>query len=203
MIYTINMHALKNRLGIKNRRELEEAENAALVAAIHELLGQYKATHQFTSADIQLVHKTWLGGIYEWAGQYRQVDVCNRDISFACAKQIPHLMDALQKGPLHRHTPCNFKSASRVTRALAEVHVELILIYPFLGGNGRTAVILASLMASQAGLPILDFRDIIGKKKREYFSAIHRGLYGDYNPMDDLFAQIILMSVKAKSYRKH
>jgi len=197
------MHAPKNRLGITNKRELEEAENAALAKALNELLQMHEATHQFTSADIRMVHKAWLGGIYEWAGEYRQVNARKRDISYASAKQIPRLMDALEKGPLHRHTPCNFRAASRVTRALAEVHVELILIHPFAGGNDRIARILASLMASQAGLPILDFRDIIGKKKCEYFAAIHRGLYGDYNPMDELFAQIILMSGKAISYRKY
>jgi cell filamentation protein len=197
------MHARKNRLGITNKRELEEAENAALAIALNELLQMYEAAHQFTSADIRMVHKAWLGGIYEWAGEYRQVNARKRDISYASAKQIPRLMDALEKGPLHRHTPCNFRSASRVTRALAEVYVELILIHPFPGGNHRVARIIASLMASQAGLPILDFRDIIGKKKCEYFAAIHRGLYGDYNPMDELFAQIILMSGKAISYRKY
>jgi cell filamentation protein len=202
MIYTINMHALKNRLGITNKRELEEAENAAMATAFNELLGMYEAPHKFTSADIRMVHKAWLGGIYEWAGEYRQVDVRKEDISFAPAKQIPPLMDALERGALQRHTPCNFRSANRVTQALAEVHVELIIIHPFPGGNGRVARILASLMASQAGLPILDFRDIIGKKKSEYFSAIHRGLYGDYNPMDELFAQIILMSVKARFPRR-
>ncbi len=202
MIYTINMHALKNRLGITNKRELEEAENAAMATAFNELLRMCETPHQFTSADIRMIHKAWLGGIYEWAGEYRQVDVRKGDISFAPAKQIPPLMDALEKGSLQRHTPCNFRSANRVTKALAEVHVELILVYPFPGGNGRVARILASLMASQAGLPILDFTDIIGKKKCEYFSAIHRGLYGDYNPMDELFAQIILMSVKARFPRR-
>ena len=120
MIYTINMHALKNRLGITNKRELEEAENAAMATAFNELLGMYEAPHKFTSADIRMVHKAWLGGIYEWAGEYRQVDVRKGDISFAPAKQIPPLMDALERGSLQQHTPCNFRSANRVTQALAE-----------------------------------------------------------------------------------
>ena len=42
-------------------------------------------------------------------------------------------MAELQKGPLHKHTPCNFKSPERVIQALAEVHVELVLIHPFQG----------------------------------------------------------------------
>ncbi len=196
------MDALKNRLGITNKRELKEAENEALTTTFDKLLGLYDTTHQFTSADIRMVHKTWLGGIYDWAGEYRQVNICKGDISFATAKQIPQLMAALEKGPLHMHTPCNFRSSDRVTRALVEVHIELSLICPFPRGNGRLARMLASLMASQAGLPILDFRDIKGKKKCDYFLAIHRGLYGDFNPMEDLFGQILLRSVKARTHQK-
>jgi len=201
MLYTINMHALKNKLGITGRRELDEAEAEALRKAFDKLRGMYAATHRFTSADISMIHKTWLGEIYEWAGQYRKESVSKGDISFASAKQIPQLMHVLEKGPLHRHTPCNFRSADRVTRALAEVHIELILIYPFPEGNGRTARILAALLASQAGLPVLNFSDISGRKKGEYFSAIQRGLYGDYKHMEEIFAQIILRSVKVGRHR--
>jgi len=117
---------------------------------------------------------------------------------FAPASRYRHSWMPSKGGLCNSTLPATSDRRNRVTQALAEVHVELIIIHPFPGGNGRVARILASLMASQAGLPILDFRDIIGKKKSEYFSAIHRGLYGDYNPMDELFAQIILMSVESE-----
>ena len=195
------MQIPKNKPGIADRCKLDEAEAEALKTAFDKLCGMFEATHRFTSADIGVIHKTWLEEIYEWAGQYRQVNVSKGDISFAAVKQIPQLMTVLEKGSLYRHTPCNFISADRVARALAEIHVELILIYPFPEGNGRTARILAALMASQAGLPILNFSDIAGRKKSGYFSAIHRGLYGDYKPMEEIFGQIILRSVKVRRHR--
>ena len=86
----------------------------------------------------------------------------------------------------------------RIVQALAEVHVELVLIHPFREGNGRVARILSTLMASQAGLPMLNFRDITGRKREEYFVAINNGLSRDYRLMERLFEKIIEQSIKAK-----
>ena len=35
------------------------------------------------------MHKVWLGRIYEWAGDYRQVNLTKGSFSFAAARQIP------------------------------------------------------------------------------------------------------------------
>lgn len=75
--------------------------------------------------------------------------------------------------------------------ALAEVHVELVLIHPFREGNGRIARVLSTLMALQAGLPLLDFSLIAGRRKKDYFAAIQAGLDRDYKPMEVLIAGII------------
>jgi len=182
---------LKNRLGIKGRKEMDEAESVALAVATDKILRMYDADHRFTAEDITTMHKTWLGGIYGWAGKYRQVNVSKGDFPFAAAKHIPFLMAEFEKVQLRKHTPCNFKSLERVIQALAEVHVELILIHPFREWNGRVARILSTIMASQAGLPILNFKDITSKKRKEYFEAINDGLSRDYKPMERLFEKII------------
>ncbi|MEF9425692.1 MAG: Fic family protein [Candidatus Mariimomonas ferrooxydans] len=140
--------------------------------------------------------------MYEWAGEYRQVNVSKGDFPFAAAKQIPFLMEEYEKYFLRQHTPCIFKSLERVAQALADVHVELVLIHPFREGNGRVARILSTIMASQAGLPILDFTDITGRKRKEYFSAINIGLDRDYKLMKKIFGQIIERTLKPKSGEK-
>lgn len=193
---------LKNKLAIKSKEEIDEAESVALKAATDNLIGIYDKDHRFTAADIRAMHKIWLDNIYEWAGEYRQVNVSKGDFHFAAAKHVPLLMSELQKGPLHKHTPCNFKSMARVIQALAEVHVEFVLIHPFREGNGRVARMLSTLMASQAGLPILDFSDIIGKKKKVYFLAINRGMDRDYKPMEIIFRRIIERTLKTNAVEK-
>lgn len=81
--------------------------------------------------------------------------------------------------------------------ALAEVHVELVLIHPFREGNGRIARVLSTLMALQAGLPLLDFSLIAGRRKNDYFAAIQAGLDRNYERMERIFAEIIDRSLAA------
>lgn len=159
---------LKNLLGIKRKRDMDVAESEALQIAIDKFLTMYDRKYRFTERDIKKMHKIWLGKIYEWAGEYRQVNVSKDDFPFAAAKQIPALMSEFGKGPLVKHTPCTFESMERIIQALAEVHVELVLIHPFREGNGRLARALVTIMAAQAGLPMLDFTDITGRKRINY-----------------------------------
>ncbi len=182
---------LKNLLGVRQKREMDRIETEALTLAQDKLLRTYDADHRFKEADIIKIHKLWLGEIYEWAGKYRQVNISKDDFPFAAANQVPSLMVEFEKGPLRKHTPCNFKNHGRIAKALAEVHTELLLIHPFREGNGRIARLLATIMASQAGLPILDFTCIKGKRKDEYFSAVRSGLDNNYNPMEEIFALVI------------
>lgn len=192
---------LRNKLGIKSKREMDEAESVALKTSTDKLLGMYDAGHSFTAEDIRTMHKVWLGDIYEWAGEYRQVNVSKGDFHFAAAKQVASVMSSLQKDFLHNHTPCNFKSPERVIKALAEVHVELLLIHPFREGNGRVARLLAIFMALQAGRPPLDFTAIVGKKKKDYIVAVQAGMDRKYKPMEMIFESVIRKTLKARELR--
>jgi cell filamentation protein len=86
---------------------------------------------------------------------------------------------------------------TEVARALAQTHVELVLIHPFREGNGRIARALSTLMGLQAGLPPLDFGSITGKATKNYFMAIQRGMDRDYRLMEKLFETIIERSLAA------
>lgn len=188
---------LRNKLGIARKREMDAAEMQALKPAQDNLYHTYDAGHRFTASDIQEMHRRWLGGIYEWAGEYRQVNVSKGGFFFAAAGHIPALMAEFEKGPLSRHTPCAFDDIPMVIEALAEVHVELLLIHPFREGNGRVARILATIMATQAGLPLLDFSSLKGKKKDEYFAAVRAGLDRDYRPMSGIFEAVVKKTLSA------
>jgi cell filamentation protein len=104
---------------------------------------------------------------------------------------IPELMRQFENDQLSRLTPCRFEDDASIAKALAEVHVELILIHPFREGNGRIARLLSMLMGLQAGLPPLDFYEIQGAKRDEYFAAVQAGIDRNYQPMEAIFRRVI------------
>jgi cell filamentation protein len=112
----------------------------------------------------------------------------------AMAHAIQGLMATFEHEQLHHHTPCRFTSRKAIAQALAEVHVELMLIHPFHEGNGRVGRMLATLMGLQAGLPLLNFNVMAGDRKEEYFAAVPVGVDRDYRPMTEIFADIIELS---------
>jgi cell filamentation protein len=175
---------------------MDRMEGREQVRVLEELAGLYDSDHRFTAADICRMHRLWLGRIYPWAGKYRQVNVKKDSFPFAADTQIPKLMAEFEDGPLKRHTPCRSASIEHLAAALAEVHVELVLIHPFREGNGRVARILAVLMGLQAGLPALYFDKLSGRKRQEYFAAVRAGLDRNYDPMAELFSAVILRTLQ-------
>lgn len=186
---------LKNLLGIASPDEMDIAEANALVVAVDRLVRMYDEEHRFTANDICEFHRVWLRDIYAWAGEYRQVNVSKGDFMFAAAGRVPALMAEYERDTLSRCTPCKFATREEVVRALAEAHVELVLIHPFREGNGRVSRVLSTLMALQAGLPLLDFSLIAGDGKEGYFAAVRAGLDRNYRPMERIFAEVIERSV--------
>jgi len=187
---------LKNRRGIKRKREIDKAEAQEQFRALDEMTRIYDRNHRFTPSDICHMHEIWLGPIYEWAGSYRQVNISKGGFHFAAANHIPKLMTEFGNGPLREFTPCRFDSESEIARVIAIVHTEFVLIHPFREGNGRLARLFAILMGLQAGLPPLDFGGIRGKMKQRYFAAVQAGMDKDSESMKGIFESVIRRTLK-------
>jgi cell filamentation protein len=187
---------LKNIPGIRKKMELETIETAELLRMTNLLIQTYDRDHRFTAEDICSMHKEWLCSIYEWAGRYRQVMISKAGFPFASPAYIPDLMTEYEKKILRVYTPCIFKTLEEVVHALAVVHTELLLIHPFREGNGRLSRLLITLMALQAGLPLLDFSNIRGKKREEYFEAVRTGMRRDYAPMERIFTTVVSRTLR-------
>ena len=59
---------------------MDRLEAQAQYRAMERMLGEYGPGHRFTAADVCHVHRTWLEEIYEWAGEYRQVNLSKGDL---------------------------------------------------------------------------------------------------------------------------
>lgn len=186
-----NGTVLRNLLGITVKEEMEHVEEERFESLMIAAAERFDKDHRFTAQDILWLHKTWLDGVYTWAGAYRTVNIGKGGFMFAAAAHVPELMRQFESDQLARLTPCRSGSDVAISAALAEVHVELILIHPFREGNGRIARLLSMLMGLQAGLPPLDFSELWGTKRDEYFAAVRAGLDRNYQPMTTIFQEII------------
>ena len=111
---------LRNKLGIRRVRDIEQAESEALEAVQDWAVAHFDAGHRFTAKDICTLHRRWLGGIYAWAGDYRTVNMAKGGFSFASAAQIPRLMSHLDEVELATETPCSVMDNARLAQALSK-----------------------------------------------------------------------------------
>lgn len=185
---------LKNLLGIRGKRAMDEIEASKLVETTDWAIRHVSADQRFTAANICQWHSQWLGDVYPWAGEYRQVNIGKGGFMFAMSAQIPRLMEVFERDVLARYTPCTFDKLDDVLKALAITHCELVLIHPFREGNGRLSRLLSQLMALQAGLPLLNFSGIKGKKREAYFAAVRASMGRDYAPMIEVYRRVVKAS---------
>lgn len=187
---------LRNLLRIRSVREMARVESAALLAATNLLIDRTGIDQRFCAEDVCNMHRVWLGDVYAWAGEYRQVNMGKDGFMFAAANQVPRLMQEFERGVLHDFTPCRFVDAREQAHALGVVHAELVLIHPFREGNGRCSRLLAMLMGLQAGLPPLDFGGIRGVAKQRYIAAIQAAMGRDYVPITAVFDAVIARTLR-------
>ena len=172
---------LRNALDITDPAEMDEAELALLHKLYGAVLEENFPDRRIAVADLRHWHRLWLGNVYEWAGCERSVNLSKGGFHFAAASQVARLLAEFERNCLVPYTPCHLNEAAAIS-AIAETHVELILIHPFRDGNGRLSRLLADVMAMQAGYGPLDY-SAWDEDRAGYIAAIHAGLAGEYGPM--------------------
>ena len=184
-----NNLVLLNKLGVTDLAEINQLELELLADLTEVLLTELEEGQILSSVDLCEWHRRWLGNVYEWAGNYRSVNMSKGDFQFATASLIPGLMKTFEQDFLVPMA-CNKRmSNEHLVASLAVIHIEFILLHPFREGNGRLSRLLAMIMALQAGRPILDF-SWLDKHKKEYFLAIQAGL-DNAEPMKAVFRQVL------------
>jgi cell filamentation protein, protein adenylyltransferase len=186
---------LKNYLGIKSKEDIEAVEEQELERTELELLDIFSKDHQFTATDICNIHELWLGDIYPSAGKYRTVTMSKAGFPFAAPSRIEPLMQEFEKKYLAKYTPCHCLELDALAQALGIVHIELIIIHPFREGNGRTARLLADLMAMQSRKTPLNYSLIHQTQNlpgfENYIKSIHAGIEGNYKPIKEIFKKLL------------
>ncbi|CAN5436284.1 Fic family protein [soil metagenome] len=183
---------LRNRLGITEPRTADLEEALRLLQAQDESYARIGFDTLLSVDLIRDLHRSWLGGLYPFAGEIRGVDVSKDGFMFAPVANLDGSLRELDR-VLAEETPCSGKDEEALSRSIARAHAELLLVHPFREGNGRLARWVADLMALQAGFPLLDWRfdlDTEDRRKR-YFAALRRGYAMDLNALEALVREAL------------
>ena len=139
---------LRNRLGITDRVELQNAERSASLLReqsirMHRLPGSYDLPH------LQAFHRTIFQDVYPWAGEIRTCELA-RTHPFCRPEYIEEQATQLLANLTTEDHLCGLERADLVDR-LTHYFSELNAIHPFREGNGRAQRILFEQLARDAG----------------------------------------------------
>ena len=171
---------IKNKLGIKSRKKLSEAETLLLADTythFFELLRKGKV--KFDLSLLFSIHEYFLNHLYDWAGKVRTVNISKDEMLFAPVKYIDQALAEFNK-LLKITLPKQSNTNNEASQKLAIIHNEFNVIHPFREGNGRTIRLFLDLIAVHSGYNPIDW----GKTpNKDYLKACIQGVNGSHEPM--------------------
>lgn len=176
---------LPNLLNLKDKDAIDIAEFEGFLYAELLMSKSLSIKTKFDCGYIKKIHFEALNNLYLFAGKYRTVNLSKGDFTFPAARFLPQSMDALENEILQK-LPNNYGNTKNLIKDIAIVHAELLFIHPFREGNGRTARMLANLMARKQGHEGLNFEKIDEKVFLEYVTAVQMAAKKNYEPMIEI-----------------
>ena len=149
-----NSTVLKNLLGITDEKELDVAE--AELSRANMMLLYENGFDDFSSGGFCYIHKFLFGDVYEWAGEYRKINIKKREellagqsVWYSNVTEIGRDLDNTFN-EIHK---INWESLSKDEFAfwLARLFPKLWQVHPFREGNTRTTVMMMTLFIEHYG----------------------------------------------------
>lgn len=106
---------------------------------------------------LKQIHAYLFGGLYEFAGKIRTVNISKGGFKFAAAEFLPQTLDGIEK------------MSDSTFEQIADKYIEMNIAHPFREGNGRTTKIWLDLMLKRALKRCVDWSKI---NKKEYLEAM-------------------------------
>jgi len=175
---------LKNKLGITNSAELAREEEKLSKRKAKELFetgfldglvpGTYEALAQ--------IHKYLFDGIYEFAGQMRDVNIAKGNFRFAPLMYLVASLENIEKMP------------QSTFDEIVEKYVEMNIAHPFGEGNGRSMRIWLDLMFKKEIHQVVDWNRV---DREDYLLAMER------SPIRDIEIKHVLKNALTDEINDH
>ncbi len=142
---------LRNKLGITTQSELDDAE-ARITTVEIAVLTTDPAPH-FEDFDVVLfrnIHRSLFSELYDWAGEFRTVDISKESTKFAPAQFLAQSVEAYFE-QLKVDDFLMSTDFDQFNILLARHYGDLIVLHPFREGNGRTTRTFLAMLAESIG----------------------------------------------------
>lgn len=143
-------NVLKNKLNIRDKEELKQAEEE-FTAVKQLLLLQAPLNGYFTKTHLMRIHKFLFEDVYPFAGHIRREQIKKGDTSFYPPNLIERELNRLFR-EIHSSGMLTEREVSKQIQNLSYIMSELNIIHPFREGNGRSIREFIRCMALKYGL---------------------------------------------------
>ena len=174
---------LKNKLGIKDQKKLDDAETILLADTYTHFFDLLEKDEiKFDLSLLFLIHQYFFEPLYSWAGKKRRVNLSKDGILFASVRYIDSALDEFDK-LLKKELPKITDTKKEVSQKLTTIHSDFNAIHPFREGNGRTVRLFLDLIAHSLGYDFIEWNK---KTSKEYIRACVEGVKGDNSGMNKI-----------------
>lgn len=186
---------LRNIPGITDGVRLAELEyDTTALRALQIATGDIEIPRTFDGAHLAQIHRALFAELYEWAGQWRTVDMAKHRPASTWADRWTPEMEAFAPPATIgaaldfaateiRDIPWEVLDARGVAEGLSQTHTQLTYIHPFREGNGRVIRIFLEHVAADAGHALGPY-----PAKDEYLSAVVHANRGNLEPLTTIIA---------------
>ncbi|GMS95563.1 hypothetical protein PENTCL1PPCAC_17738 [Pristionchus entomophagus] len=166
---------LETNMPIAGRSLFEHNEVLGMDAALRYLNRSLIERNDITIEDILEIHRHVLGHVSPVnAGRLRSTQVYVGRFTPVAPSEVMGQMEELIEW-----LNCESTAEMEPVERAAIAHYKLVLVHPFVDGNGRTSRLLMNLLLMRSGFPpvILPVED-----KAMYFATLHTANLGDLRP---------------------
>lgn len=114
-----------------------------------------------TVKGLQQIHGYLFGGLYDFAGQIRTLNIAKSGFQFAMARYLPETLKQIEEMP------------ESTFEAIVDKYAEMNVAHPFMEGNGRSTRIWLDLILKKNQKLCVDWSKI---NKKEYLAAMEKSV---------------------------
>ncbi len=149
-----NSTVLKNLLGITDEKELDLAE--AELSRANMMLLYENGFDDFSSGGFCYIHKFLFGDVYEWAGEFRKINIQKREILLAGRSVWYSNVTEIGRDLDNAFSKINeidwaALSKENFAKQIARLFPKLWQVHPFREGNTRTTVMMMTFFIEHNG----------------------------------------------------